>query len=216
MLIAIVGADGAGKSTVTALGREQLIAAGYPTRRVDRWDIVDNPAYPTAQFLAPDERQVRSCAARMSSPPRLLFLLWAAAMALLEDQREPEPDEVTLLDGYWMKHAASEIAYGLDRGWVEDVARGLPRPDLTVYLRVTPELAWERKGGRPFPYECGMDMTCSQASFLAHQRKVHGVLDEWAEQQGWAVVDGAQPLPAVLDAVVMRAIGAGLGLQEWL
>jgi thymidylate kinase len=215
MLIAIVGADGAGKSTVTALGLEQLVAAGYPTRRVDRWDIVDNPAYPTAQFLAPDERQVRSCAARMSSQPRLLFLLWAAAAALLEDVRAPEPDQITLLDGYWMKHAASEIAYGLDRGWVEDVARGLPRADLTLYLRVSPEQAFARKAGQVYPYECGMDMTCSQESFLSHQRIVHGVLDEWAERDDWAVVDGAQPLPAVLDAVVMHAIGARLAQEEW-
>jgi thymidylate kinase len=114
-----------------------------------------------------------------------------------------------------MKHAASEVAYGLDRAWVEDVARGLPYPDLVVYLRVTPELVWERKGGRPLPYECGMDLSCSRARFLAHQRKIHGVLDEWAVRYGWSVVDGARPLAAVLDSVVLEAVGAGLGQEEW-
>jgi len=214
MLIALIGADGAGKSTVAAAAREQLVAAGYPARTLDRWDIVGNPAYPTARFLAPDEREVRSCAARMGNPSRLLFLLWASAMALTDEWREPVLDEVTVLDGYWMKHAASEVAYGLDRTWVEQVAAGLPPPDLGIYLRTTPELAWERKGGRPFPYECGMDMSCSRASFLAHQRVLHGVLDEWADRFGWITVDATRPLDAVLDSVVMEAVGAGLG--RWL
>jgi thymidylate kinase len=211
VLIAVVGADGAGKSTVTSAVRDRVVAAGYPARRLDRWDIVGNPAYPTARFLTPDQREVRSCTARMSSSPRLLFLLWAAAMALLDGRPGPAAGEITLMDGYWMKHAASEVAYGLDRTWVEQVALGLPRPDLTIHLRVPPETAWQRKDGRPFPYECAMDLTCSRTSFLAHQRAIHELLDHWAARYGWLTVDATQPLSAVVDVVVRQILEAGTG-----
>ncbi len=206
MLIAIVGADGAGKSTVTAAARVQLEAAGYPARVLDRWDIIANPAYPTGEFLRDDERLVRSCAARMTGPSRALFLLWASAMALTDERRAAPDGEITLLDGYWMKHAASEVASGLDRTWIERVADGLPRPDLTVYLRTTPELAWERKGGDVYPYECGMDLTCAKPSFLAHQRKINATLETWARRYGWVTVDATAPV----NMVVMHALEARL------
>jgi dTMP kinase len=208
MIIAIVGADGAGKSTVTAAARRQLLAAEYPARVLDRWDIVDNPAYPTAEFMREDPWLARSCAARMSNPSRALFLMWASAMALTDERRGAPEGEITLLDGYWMKHAASEVASGLDRAWIEQLAAGLPQPDLTVYLRCTPELAWERKNGQVLPYECGMDLTCSRPSFLAHQRRIHDTLDAWADAFGWVVVDATAPLESVLDLVVLATLGS--------
>jgi thymidylate kinase len=197
MLIAVVGADGAGKSTVTAAVRARMAAAGYPARVVDRWDIVDNPAYPTARFLRPDVRDLRSCVALMANPSRFLFLMWASALALSDPY-----EGLTFLDGYWMKHAASEVAYGLDPAWVESVAHGLPKPDLTVHLRLSPELAWQRKGGQPYPYECGMDLTRSRPSFLAHQGRIGEVLDGWADRDGWYPVDASQPLETVVSSVV--------------
>ncbi|MGX7825819.1 thymidylate kinase [Actinokineospora sp. 24-640] len=204
-VVAVVGADGAGKSTVTALLADRLAAAGVPARRGDRWDIVDSPLYPTAACLGPSVPAARSCAARMSSTPRLLFLLWASTLALTDRAGEPE-DGVVLLDGYWMKHAASEIAYGADPEWVHAVASGLPEADLVCYLRVAPEEAWRRKEGGALPYECGMDFTCSRESFLAHQGVIGSVLDDWAGRHGWLVVDAHQPVDA-LTARLSAALG---------
>jgi thymidylate kinase len=129
----------------------------------------------------------------MSSTPRLLFLLWAAVLALTD--REGEfGGEIALLDGYWMKHAASEVAYGADLAWVEAVVGGLPLADHVFYLRLDPEVAWQRKRGAALPYECGMDYSCKRASFLAHQRAIQDVLDGWAERYGWHVVDARTQL----------------------
>ncbi|GLZ29809.1 hypothetical protein Lesp02_19990 [Lentzea sp. NBRC 105346] len=195
-MVSIVGADGVGKSTVTAALRERV-----PARLVDRWDIVGNQDYPTASCLVDDTRVVRSCAARMSSTPRLLFLVWASVMAITDNSSGWDPDSVLLLDGYWVKHAASEIAYGADPAWVEAVTAGLPPSDLVIYLRSDPETAWLRKGGDVLPYECGMDMSRSRESFLAHQREIHRVLDRWSARHGWVEIDARRPLDLVLDDV---------------
>jgi dTMP kinase len=211
-VISVVGVDGAGKSTLTQLLAERFRAAGMAARRVDRWDIVGDPAYPAAACLHPEALRARSCAARMSSASRLLFLLWASTLALT-DRDGGFTDQILLLDGYWMKHAASEITYGSDPAWVETVTAGLPRADLVLYLRVDPEVALERKAGKPLPYECGMDRSCRPAAFVAHQRAIQAVLDRWAERDGWDVLDG-ETLPATQADRVMRRILAVSGTPE--
>jgi thymidylate kinase len=190
-LVAVVGPDGAGKSTLTSLLADRLTTAGRPASRVDRWDIIGDPNYPTASCVS-TVREARSCAARMSTTPRLLFLLWASVLALT-DRDGGLAGETVLVDGYWMKHAASEIAYGADPDWVAAVAGGLPPADLVVYLRLDPEVAWHRKDGRPLPYECGMDPLCGHDSFVSHQRAVVAVLDQWATRYGWLTVDAELP-----------------------
>ncbi|MEH6374926.1 thymidylate kinase [Streptomyces sp. KLMMK] len=221
MIFTLVGADGAGKSTVSRTVTERLRASGLPVDRVDRWDIVDNPAYPAARFMRPDVPDARQCVAEMPEGPRFLFLMWSIGMAL--EGRVPGPGDaggptpagrVTLLDGYWMKHAASEIVYGLDRTWVEAVVAGLPPAGTVAYLRADPEAAWERKAGRDvLPYECGMDPSCSRESFLAHQRSVLALLDTWADRFGWLTLDASAPLQDVtarVSSLVLDTTGGTL------
>ncbi|MBO3749905.1 hypothetical protein J5X84_27815 [Streptosporangiaceae bacterium NEAU-GS5] len=196
MIAAIVGADGAGKSTVTAAVGDRL---GARATVIDRWDIVGDPAYPTAGFIQPDVRHLRTCTALMSPPARLLFLLWTSVASITE---RAALGEVVLLDGHWMKHAASEIAYGLDQSWVERVVAGLPAVDTVIYLRSDPETAWGRLAGRVVPYECAMDLTCARSSFLDHQKKIHAVFDGWAAEHGWITVDARRPLEDVIGATL--------------
>ncbi|MFD7164769.1 nucleoside/nucleotide kinase family protein [Streptomyces violascens] len=203
MIVSLVGSDGAGKSTVSRLVTGRLGALGLQVERVDRWDIVGNPAYPAARFMKPDVPDTRLCVAEMPNTTRFLFLMWSIGHALLG--RTPgaaAPGALTLLDGYWMKHAAAEIVYGLDREWVESVVSALPASQV-VYLRLDPERAWERKVGRDVvPYECGMDPTCARDSFLTHQKRILAVLDDWAVRHGWQTLDAEQPLDDVVGQVV--------------
>ncbi len=216
MLICVVGADGAGKSTVTKLIAQRLTGQGRRIERVDRWDIVANQAYPATRFMRPDIPDTRLCVADMPSQPRFLFLMWSISMALLGKQEMTEPADVTLLDGYWMKHAASEIVYGLRRPWVEAVTDGLPCPDAVIYLRIDPAVAWERKRhGDVVPYECGMDPECAAGTFLAHQRAVQSVLDRWSIRGGWIEVDAAPPL-AEVELAVTEALTAVMGTKSAL
>jgi dTMP kinase len=208
MLIAVVGTDGAGKSTVTARTAEVLESHGHTVAHIDRWHIVDNPAYPATRFMRPDVADTRQCVAEMPNPSRFLFLMWSISMALLGGRTPGSgSSDVQMLDGYWMKHAASEVVYGLDRSWVESVVSALPVADVVIYLRISPEDTWRRKNGSSslVPYECGMDPSCSRASFLRHQQAILALLDDWASTRRWVTVDAAQPLPDVLDEVVRAA-----------
>ncbi|MEU4690083.1 hypothetical protein [Actinoplanes sp. NPDC023714] len=203
MLFAVVGTDGAGKSTVTRLVSEALESDGQSVAHIDRWHIVDNPLYPATRFMRPDVPDTRLCVAEMPNPARFLFLVWSIGMALL-GRKTASGDagrHTEMLDGYWMKHAASEIVYGLDRVWVENVVSALPVPDVTIYLRITPEAAWQRKAGDVVPYECGMDESCSRDRFLRHQHAIQVLLDAWAARHGWMVVDADRPLADVVTQV---------------
>lgn len=203
MIISFAGTDGSGKSTVSRLVGRRLAERGMPLDHVDRWDIVGNPGFPAVRFMRPDVPDARQCVAEMPGTPRFLFLMWSIGMALLG--REPAPDghRPVLLDGYWMKHAASEIVYGLDQGWVESVVAGLPPADFTLYLRAAPEVAWSRKEGRDVvPYECGGDESCSRESFLDHQYRIREILDGWAGRFGWVRVDADQGVADVADQCV--------------
>ncbi|MET9736275.1 thymidylate kinase [Streptomyces sp. NPDC006458] len=195
MLLALAGTDGVGKSTLTREVVAHLERRGRQVQTVDRWDIVDSPHYPAARFLDHDIKAIRRCVADMPAAPRLLFLMWSMGMAL-QAHREPHGDLV-IVDGYWMKHAASEITYGLDPDWVETVVAGLPKADLTVRLRLDPELAWKRKQGDLVPYECGMDPSCSRDSFFTHQQAIADRLDLWAKRDGWPSLDTDRPVEHV-------------------
>lgn len=197
LLVAVTGTDGAGKTSITRSVFHELRTLSHGVALNDRWDIVGNPAaYPTASFLADDIPLLRNCITDMSPMSRLLFLLWTMHLSLADHVAEGE-NTVRLTDSYWMKHAASEVVYGLDKNWTRSVCNGLPRADIVLYLRVSPELAWQRIGSSANAYECGMDSGCSQAAFLRHQRAMQEVLDEWGRAGDWIVIDADQPLAGV-------------------
>ena len=75
MIVAVVGSDGAGKSTLVRRAHGALVAAGRAADRVDRWDVVGNADYPAARFLVDDVPDLRACVAEMPNPPRFLFLM---------------------------------------------------------------------------------------------------------------------------------------------
>jgi dTMP kinase len=203
VLVAVVGADGAGKSTVTSSLVAELEQRGVPARRVDRWDVVDNPHYPSARFLKPDIPDIRRSVADMPSQLRFLFLLWTIGTALLDEQgSDADPEGVVLLDGYWMKHAASEIIYGSDPRWIESAVSELPVPDLVIYMHLDPAVAWRRKVGIDLvPYECGMDVTCSQDAFIRHQQALQSLLLAWSQRDHWVKIDASLP-PAEVSVAI--------------
>lgn len=205
-LIAIVGPDGAGKSTIVQAVKAE-VAKLCSVSLVDKWDILDRETFPEYRFLSTDLKTLRTCVAEMRDTNRTLFLFWALQGSL--SPARLAQSEVVLLDGYWPKHAAAEIAYSAPPALLEALIAVMPRADLTILLDVEPEVAYERRTSDPntalVAYECGQ-AGCSREGFIAHQSKIRSTLLPWARDLGWTVVDANRPLDAVTAEVVEKVI----------
>jgi dTMP kinase len=93
------------------------------------------------------------------------------------------------------RYVASTIAYGeaqgLDRGWLIDIQRFLPQPDLTIFLDIAPEIALERKATGRDRYERDHALQVGVRSSYLRQ----------AEDPTWRRVDGARPADQIADEV---------------
>lgn len=208
MLIALTGADSIGKSTVSKLLAGEADNHGRMMQVLDRWDICNNPEYPQGRFIRIPLPELKQCVAEMRGPSRLIFILWTVYSVI--ESYDPESPTITLIDSYWMKHAAAEIAYGLPEEFVLGLVSMLPKPDLTILMDLPPEMAFQRKEKSGFSdlnyYECGMDKTLSRDSFISHQSKIRAQLAHWSQQNGWHRIDASGQPHEVADAISKLAL----------
>jgi thymidylate kinase len=193
LIISIVGTDGSGKSTAAKSLSAELREAGTAVETLDKWDIYDFERHPECRFLQAPLPLLRRCISEMPGAARAMFLFWAIYTSLSKTRFND--DTVYLLDSYWMKHFATEVLFGVDRDWIRKTVGLLPPSDLTVFLRVRPEEAYRRKAvNQDFvPYEFGLDQEMKKESFLVHQARVLAMLEDWAREHGWIVLDGERP-----------------------
>lgn len=188
MLIAVDGPDGAGKSTHVALLRDWLLERGTSCEVVSKWDALDPERLPEHRFLRGTTREeLRVCVAEMPTPARSMFILWMYA-ATAARAVHLSASRLVLLDGFWMKHAAAELAYGADRRVVEAMVAAMPAVDAVFYLDVEPAEALRRKGDALTPYECGLDRRLDGSKFLWLQEQIRTTLLGWAHRDGWQIV----------------------------
>jgi dTMP kinase len=103
------------------------------------------------------------------------------------------------------RYLASSIAYGeaqgLHPGWLRDIQKYLPQPDLTILLDIAPETAVQRKTTNRDRYERD----------LALLSRVRESYRRQATQDGWLRLDGERPRDAVsadvLSAMESRFFG---------
>jgi dTMP kinase len=188
VIITIDGPDGAGKSTHVALLHDWLRDEGVPCSVVSKWDVLDPDLHPEARFLRSAElSELKACVAEMPTPARSLFIMWLYAETVARASRLADGGLV-VLDGFWMKHAAAELAYGCDPELVDALVASMGDIDAVLYLDVTPEEALRRKQGALTPYECGLDAARDPAKFLALQTAIRDRMRAWAERDGWLCV----------------------------
>jgi dTMP kinase len=200
--LVFTGTDGAGKSTQIGRTIARLAERGLTAQQHDKWDIFDRRRYPECRFVRESVDDLRECIAEMEGEARAMFLFWIITTTL----KDLDTCEVDVLDGFWYKHAASELVLGCSRPLIEALRAALPAPDHVIYLRVDPALALTRKPALT-RYECGRDPRLSQDSFLCHQHRLRGILDAWASELGWTVIDAnrrSQQVGADVDRCVDR------------
>ncbi len=209
MLITISGSDGSGKSTLTKRLYEHTRAQGIESHLVDRWDILDHKKIPATRFVDPDLTQMRTCVEEMPLKARFRFLTWAMAISLETANQRVGENDLLLFDSYWYKHAAVEIAYGGDKQEIENLVSTMPKSDQVVFLHVPPEVTLSRIRNQLVPYECGMDKSCSDNSFITHQQKVIAQLEMWADIYGWHMIDGTRSQSDIVEEVSQLAKNSG-------
>lgn len=184
VLIAFEGLDQSGKQTQA----ERLKAAVEARGRTAV--LLDFPSYETriGQEIGAGLHGERDYGADV------MQLLYVA------NRYEKKPQiEQLLADGVVVicdRYLASSIAYGeahgLDGGWLRDMQRYLPRPDLTILLDIAPETAAGRKTSHRDKYERDLAM-------LSRARESYRTQ---AAAAGWLRLDGERAQDAVAGEVL--------------
>ena len=191
MLIAFEGLDQSGKETQARTLGERLTSAGYQVRTLSFPDY-DTPigeelrrALDGHHDFTPDVMQLLYVANRLEWLPKLAS--WLAA------------GDIVICDRYRASSVAYGEAQGLDAAWLLDIQRGLPTPDLTLFLDIAPDTAVVRKAKGRDRYERDLELLSRVRTSYRRQ----------AEGEGWVLIDGEAPKPDVaraVDAAVSRRL----------
>jgi len=192
LLIAFEGLDQSGKQTQAERVREHVTSRGREAR------LLSFPDYTT-----PIGTEIsRALHGEREYDADVMQLMYVA------NRYEKRANIATwLAEGIVLvcdRYIASSIAYGeaqgLDPGWLADIQRFLPQPDLTILLDIAPETAVTRKAAGRDRYERDLAMLSRVRESYRRQ----------AGQRGWVRFDGERPRDAV-SADVLNALETRLG-----
>ncbi|MDF2825025.1 MAG: tmk 1, partial [Mycobacterium sp.] len=138
---------------------------------------------------------------RLLGPDSRLHFLFHALHLALQRAREQRP-QLLLLDGYWFKYFAADVAHGADPVVLRNLAVSFPIPDMTFHLVLGTDEALSRKTNRS-DYENGF--SDGAQDFLAFQGRMRVVLQGLARDLGWIEVD-ARRRPADITTSMIEQI----------
>jgi dTMP kinase len=197
-LIAIEGADAAGRSTQVAMLEEWLERQRHPVlvTGLRRSALV-------GKLIARAKQGTRL-------GRRTLSLLYATDLAdQLENRVIPalRSGFVVLADRYIYSAMARDLARGAEPGWLEQLYGFALKPDLVIYLKTTPQ---ERLGRALAKspvldyWESGMDLGLAGDRFTSHltyQGLLQEHFDQLADRYGFVTLDGSGPKKAIHEQV---------------
>jgi dTMP kinase len=126
---------------------------------------------------------------------------------------------VVLADRYIFTLIARSAVRGIGRDYLHGIYEMALRPDLTFWLNVRPEIAFDRefKKAHSISYwESGRDMSLSNdlfQSFIRYQSMIKREFDYLSNRHGFIEVDGEASVPEVNRALRKR-IAAQLGIRN--
>ena len=183
MVIAFEGLDQSGKETQARQLRARLEQRGRRVRSASFPDYETSIGREIRAALNGEREhnaavmQLLYVANRFEYKPRLE--LWLAS------------GETIICDRYRASSVAYGEAQGLDPAWLEEIQRGLPTPDITVLLDISPETAVRRK-------QSGRDRYERDLALLARVRQSYR---RQATARDWLLIDAERARDEVADAV---------------
>jgi len=158
-IICITGLDGTGKSTVV----DALHKIHPQAYVVSVWDILTR--HPGLLFSS--KKIVDTYLCNLTPDSRLLFLAHALKYGI--DKALESESDLIILNAYYYKYFASELALGASAELVHSLEKTFPEPNIIIKLEVDVETAAERK--KTFSrYECGTK-TADEINFISFQKQ---------------------------------------------
>lgn len=209
-LIVIEGTDGSGRSTHIQLLTEWLESEGFAvqTMGLRRSTLVGKDI---------DQLLAQNTVTRLT-----LALMYAADFFdQLEHTIIPalRSGLIVLADRYIFTLIARAAVRGINRDYLNRMYELALRPDLTIWLNVSPQVAFERefkKTGAISYWEAGRDMSLSSdlfKSFIKYQGMVRKEFERMTKSYGFIEVDGEGPIPQV-NAQLRERLAAQLGVKR--
>lgn len=200
-VICIAGGDGSGKSTQVANLTHFYQRRQCSVAAVTIFDAFADPEVaPKLPFT--HRSDVYQYLKLLGPVSRTHFLLHAFHLALERALRRG-PD-VVLLNAYWYKYFATEVAHGGDPAILRQLAAGFRQPDHTFYLVISPEDALARKAEHS-DYEAGYGT--DRQTFLEFQRRAHRVLQALALEYSWTEIDGLSSPTEITQTITRHVEG---------
>ncbi|MDP1917671.1 MAG: hypothetical protein Q8L14_15625 [Myxococcales bacterium] len=204
-IICVSGADGCGKSTLLTSLAEALPGASV----VSIWDLMRDPR---ARPLYATKEQIQTFLGALEEESRALFMLSYLRAAM--DRAAPG---VVLVDAYWYKYLANELALGAAPARLLPLTALFEKPMLTIHLELAPAIAAARKQGVFSAYECGLQ-TPTAERFIEFQSRTGPLQRELVERDSRQVVrlDGAAPASAIFEralACIHEALASQNGVS---
>jgi dTMP kinase len=209
-LIVIEGPDGSGRSTQIMLLQEWLESAGFAVQTI---------GLRRSNLLARDIDGVlsKNVAGRLT-----IALLYATDFFdQLQNVMAPalRAGHVVLADRYTYSLIARSAVRGIDPGYLEGIYNLAIPPDLTFWLNVSPEEAFDRefKKSQAISYwESGRDLNLADdlyESFVLYQSLLRNEFDRLASRNGFIRIDGRRSIPKV-NASLRRRIAKSLDIES--
>lgn len=180
----MTGLDGAGKSTQVDELAARLRSEGSSVAVSNIWDLVLDPAF-AGRSLFEKPSEADGYLAMLEPTARMYFLSHSLRESFARGLARGA--DVLLLNAYWYKYYATEVAHGGDPAVLRTITSVFPKPDVTFYLRISAAEAARRKE-RFSAYETGFAPSRSAADFEAFQAVALRELEGLAEELGWDVL----------------------------
>ncbi len=197
--ICVTGADGAGKSSlIELLLKDKQLFEGKKVKEVTIWDLFNLPLEQQRIFIK-SKKDVDLYLKSLSPQSRTFFLLHCFAQAI-EIARKEEVD-IALINAYWYKYMAMEVAYDNDLEGRLLLTKNFPQPDKVFVLQVSVDTASKRKQYYS-GFESGFPDKMSAAAFSDFQMKVQAAFRQIISKVEHVALDGELPLETLKEQII--------------